>query len=282
VSKVMAVLSFAFFLCLPAAAQTQQPIRVKCGGPGLTDSKGQVWSADFGFNGGTVSQAQGPVSGTSDPALFQHGRLSTSSTAPLIYTFPVADGSYHLNLYFAELFSGDDHAGSRVFNVKLQGSTVFQNLDVFAAAGANAALIKSADIAVTNGAVQIELDTLADRAKIEAIEIVPNSNSAAPGPQMQLDFAYPDGTPVAGMLNYTVSTSLVKLGGSSPLSNGQVSCVLFTSPQALGLVGQFQLNLSLTDAAGHTLWQVGMTMDPTSVNFADVQSSSLHVVVQKL
>jgi len=79
-----------------------------------------------------------------------------------------------------------------------------------------------------------------------------------------------------------VSTSLVKLGGSSPLSNGQVTCVLFASPQALGLVGQFQLNLSLTDDAGHTLWQVGMTMDPTSVNFADVQSSSLHVVVQKL
>lgn len=278
-SKVMAVLSFVFFLCLPAAAQTQQPIRVKCGGAGLTDSKGQVWSADFGFNGGSASKAQGAVSGTSDPALFQQGRLG-SSTAPLTYTFPVADGSYHLNLYFAELYSGDDHAGSRVFNVKLQGSTVFQNFDVFAAVGANAALIKSADIAVTNGAVQIELDTLADRAKIEAIEIVPNS--ATSGPQMQLNFAYPDGTPVAGMLNYTVSTSLVKLGGSSPLSNGQVTCVLFTSPQVLGLVGQFQLNLSLTDTAGHTLWQVGMTMDPTSVNFADVQSSALHVVVQKL
>jgi hypothetical protein len=281
VSKIIAILSFVFLLCLPAAAQTQQPIRVKCGGPGLTDSKGQVWSADFGFNGGTVSQAQGTVSGTSDPALYQHGRLSSSNTPPLIYTFPVADGSYHVNLYFAELFSGDDHAGSRVFNVKLQGSTVFQNLDVFAAAGANAALIKSADITVTNGAVQIELDTLAaDHSKIEAIEIIPNS--AASGPQMQLNFAYPDGTPVTGTLNYTVATSLLKLGGSSPLSNGQATCILFTSPQVMGLVGQFQLNLSLTDNSGHTLWQVAMTMDPTSVNFGAVQSSSLSVVVQKL
>ena len=38
----------------------------------------------------------------------------------------------------------------------------------------------------------------------------------------------------------------------------------------------------LRDNAGHTLWQVGMTMDPTTVNFASVQSSSLSVVVQKL
>jgi hypothetical protein len=47
-------------------------------------------------------------------------------------------------------------------------------------------------------------------------------------------------------------------------------------------VGQIQLNLSLTDNAGHTLWQIGMTMDPTSVNFGSVQSSSLNVVVQKI
>lgn len=280
VCKVIAILSFVFFLCLPASAQTQKPIRVKCGGPGFTDSKGQVWSADSGFNGGTVSLAQGTVGGTSDPALYQHGRLSTSNAPPLIYTFPVVDGAYHVNLYFAELYSGDDHPGARVFNVKLQGNTVFQDLDVFAAAGANAALIKGADIAVTNGAVQIELDTVADHAKIQAIEILPSSTAS--GPEMHLNFAYPDGTPVAGTLNYTVATSLIKLGGSNPLTNGQATCVLFTSPQVMGLVGQFQLNLSLTDSAGHTLWQVGMTMDPTSVNFASVQSSSLNVVVQKL
>jgi hypothetical protein len=267
-------------MCLPAAAQTQQPIRVKCGGAALTDSKGQAWSGDVGFNGGSVSLTQGAVGGTSDPELYQHGRISSTNTPPLTYTFPVADGAYHVNLYFAELYSGDDHAGGRVFNVKMQGNTVFPSLDVFATAGANTALVKGADIAVTNGAVQIEFDTVADHAKIDAIEILPNS--AATGPQMHLNFAYPDGTPVAGTLNYTVATSLLKLGGNSPLTNGQATCVLFTSPQIMGLVGQFQLNLSLTDNAGHTLWQVGMTMDPTTVNFASVQSSSLSVVVQKL
>jgi hypothetical protein len=280
VNKVVAILSFVFLLGLPAAAQTQQPIRVKCGGPGFTDSKGQVWSADTGFNGGQLSVAHGSVSGTPDQALYEHGRWSTSNTPPLIYTFPVMDGAYQVNLYFAEMSPAEERTGARVFNVKLQGNTVFHDLDIFAAVGANAALVKSAEIAVTNSAVQIEFDNIADHAKIEAIEILPNA--AASGPQMHLNFAYPDGTPVAGTLNYTVATSLLKLGGSNPLTNGQATCILFTSPQVMGLVGQFQLNLSLTDSAGHTLWQVGMTMDPTTVNFASVQSSSLNVVVQKL
>jgi hypothetical protein len=280
VSKVISILSLMFLLALPAAAQTQQPIRVKCGGPGFTDSKGHLWSADTGFNGGQLSVAQGTVNGTSDQALYEHGRWSPSNNPPLIYTFPVVDGAYQVNLYFAEMSPAEEHTGARVFNVKLQGNTLIHNLDIFAAVGANTPLVKTADIAVTNGAVQIEFDNITDHAKIEAIEILPNA--AASGPQMHLNFAYPDGTPVSGTLNYTVGNSLLKLGGSNPLTNGQATCILFTSPQVMGLIGQFQLNLSLTDSAGHTLWQVGMTMDPTTVNFASVQSSSLNVVVQKL
>ncbi len=49
----------------------------------------------------------------------------------------------------------------------------------------------------------------------------------------------------------------------------------------MGLVGQITLTLSLTDSTGKTLWQIGMTMDPTSVNLGSVESSSLTVVVKK-
>lgn len=275
--KFIGILSVVFFLCLPAAAQTQQAIRVKCGGPAYTDSQGQVWSADYGFNGGQVSSTHGAVSGTSDPGLYQAGRWGDSNAPALTYTFSVANGAYHVNLYFAELYPQDQHVGARVFNVKLQGTLIFQNLDIFAAAGANAALVKGADISVTNGTVQIEFDNIADHAKVVAIEITGNS----PAPQMDLNFVYPDGTPVNGTLNYSMSTALVKLGGSTPLSNGSASYALFAAPQIMGLVGQFQVNLSLADSAGHILWQVAMTMNPSSVNFGSVQSSTLTVVVQK-
>src|ERR1700732_1200034 len=157
-----------FVMSLPVKAQTQQqPIRVKCGGSAYTDSKGHAWATDYDFSGGMVSQTTGSVSGTSDPALFQHGRMP-DDTSPLVYTFPVANGAYHVNLYFAELNPGNDFVGARVFNVKTQGNVVLQNLDIFKTVGAHTALIKGVDIAVTNGQVKIELDNIAgrDRGKV--------------------------------------------------------------------------------------------------------------------
>jgi len=40
--------------------------------------------------------------------------------------------------------------------------------------------------------------------------------------------------------------------------------------------------LSLTDTAGHSLWQITLSLNPATANFTSVQSSSLNVVVQKL
>jgi len=279
VRKALALVSFLILSSLPAKAQTQQPIRVKCGGAAYTDSKGQAWATDYDFSGGMVSEMTGAVSGTADPALFQHGRMP-NDTSPLVYSFPVANGAYHANLYFTELNSGDDFVGGRVFNVKLQGVVVIQNLDIFATVGAGAALIKGVDFAVTNGQATVELDNIPghDRGKVTAIEITSNGAS----PQMTMTFVHPDGTPVVGTLNYTMATSQVKLGGNTPLTNGQATCVLFAAPQIMGLVGQIQLTLSLTDNTGKTLWQIGMTMDPTSVNFGSVESTSLNVIVQKM
>jgi hypothetical protein len=263
---------------------TQTAVRVKCGGPALTDSKGQAWSADRDFNGGLVSTVSGPVAGTSDPSLFQEGRMSPDS-GPLVYTIPVANGSYHANLYFAELYGGDAFVGGRVFNVKVGGTTVLQNFDIFAAAGANTALIKGVDFAVTNGAATIELDNVPghDRGKIAAIELISNTPGTSTGtqPTLTLDFKYPDGTAVAGTLNYAVSAGAVKLSGAVPLNNGQATCQLFNSPSALGLTGQFNVTLSLTNSANKALWQITLAMDPTNVSLGSVESSTLNVVVQK-
>jgi Malectin domain len=281
VRKALALTILALATCGMAHAQTSA-VRVKCGGPAYTDSKGQAWSADMDFNGGLVSAVTGPVAGTTDPALFQDGRMP-SDTAPLVYTFPVANGSYHANLYFAELYSGDAFVGGRVFNVKVEGTTVLQNFDIFAAAGANTALIKGVDFAVTNGTATIELDNVPghDRGKIGAIEILSNSTSSGTQPQLTLNFTYPDATAVQGTLNYTVTSGAVKLSGAVPLQNGQATCQLFNSPSALGLSGQFNVTLSLTDNASHTLWQITLAMDPTNVSLTGVQSSTLNVVVAK-
>jgi hypothetical protein len=282
VRKALALIILTLAACSMSHAQTSA-IRVKCGGPAYTDSKGQAWSADKGFNGGLVSTVGGPVSGTADPTLFQDGRMA-GDNGPLVYSFPVANGSYHANLYFAELYNSDAFVGGRVFNVKVGGTTVLQNFDIFKAAGANKALIKGVDFAVTNGAATIELDNVPghDRGKIAAIEITSNSSSGgSSNPSLTLNFTYPDGSPVQGTLNYTVTGGSVKLNGAVPLDNGQATAMLFNSPSALGLSGQFNVALSLTDSANHQLWTITLAMDPTNVSLGSVQSSTLYVVVGK-
>src|SRR6202162_861936 len=106
VRKALALISFILAMCVPVMAQTQQqPIRLKCGGSAYTDTKGQAWATDYDFSGGMVSQTTGAVSGTSDPALYQGGRMP-DNTNPLVYTFTVANGASHLNLSFREVDTG--------------------------------------------------------------------------------------------------------------------------------------------------------------------------------
>ncbi len=87
---------------------------------------------------------------------------------------------------------------------------------------------------------------------------------------------------VAGTLGYTVSSSLLSFQGNAALNNGQAQCIIYSNPSALGISAQFTVGLSLTDTAGHTLWQLTVAMDPSQVNLGAVQGSALNVVVQKL
>jgi len=278
VRKIFCILAFLMALCVPRGVLAQQPIRVKCGGASYTDSKGQVWQADTGYNWGNVSSISAVVSGTSDQGLYQHGRYNPNFSAGMVYTFAVPNGQYHVNLYFAETYAGAQAKGARVFNVKLQGAPVFSNLDIFAEAGADAALVKGADVTVSNGHVSIEFDNVVETAKVEAIEILPGAS----GPSLLLNFKYPDGTPVVGTLGYSVSSTLLSFQGSSPLNNGQAQCVIFANPSAMGISAQFHVDLNLTDTAGHILWAFSVGMNPAQVNLGGVQSSALNVVVQKM
>lgn len=275
--KIFGLMVFLAAMSWPVMAQTQQPIRVNCGGSSYTDSKGQVWQADFGFNEGTVSAVTAQVSGTADPNLFWSNRYNSNAAKPMIYTFPVANGNFHVNLYFAEISKEFQSIGARVFNVKMQGNSVFSNLDIFAAAGANTALVKGADIVVTTGTITIEFDNVVQNAKVNAIEILP----AAPPPFL-LNFSYPDGSPVSGSLVYVISSSQLTLQGATPLTNGQAATVLLANPAAMGLSTQFQIQLNLKDTAGHVLWEINLTMNPTEVNLGALQSSSLNVVVLRM
>ena len=174
--KFLRALSFLLFLCLPAAAQTQQTIRVNAAGPAYHDTKGHAWNADYGFNTGSHSTTapKSTVTATSDPTLFKSARVGTSSGTQLQYQFKVTNGLYKVNLYFAETYF--TKAKQRVFDVQIQGATLFSALDIFAQAGRNHALVKSAQVSVTNGQMVIRFvhHANANVPIISALEILPS------------------------------------------------------------------------------------------------------------
>jgi hypothetical protein len=278
VNKFLQIIALLAIAALPATAEEkQEPVRVNCGGPNYTDAKGQLWKADRNYNRGGVSTMNVHVAGTTDEALFQNARYNEDAKAGLIYTFEVANGPYHVNLYFAETYRPMQFAGRRVFNVKMQNRAVFNHLDIFAEAGADAALIKGSDISVTNGKIAIEFDNVVQDAMVNAIEITPGNS----GPQLSLVFRYPDGTPVAGTLDYIISSSMLSFNGHEALVNGQANCTLIGNPKEIGISMQFKINASLIDAKGHVLWNMDVIINPANVNLAAVQDSSLTVTVQK-
>ncbi|HTT20947.1 MAG TPA: malectin domain-containing carbohydrate-binding protein [Candidatus Sulfotelmatobacter sp.] len=132
-------------------------LRVNAGGPSITDTNGNVWQADTGYDGGYVYSTTATITGTvGDQRLFQTEHYSSGN---LNYTFTnVPDGTYTVNLYFAEIYSGCFFAGCRVFNVLVQGNSFLSNFDVYSAAGGgNIGIVRSTTATVTNGALTITL-----------------------------------------------------------------------------------------------------------------------------
>jgi hypothetical protein len=154
-----------------ASAKTQagtSSVQVNCGGPAVSP-----FAADEDFaGGGTISHTNTiDLSGVTNPApmaVYQTGRDGNFT-----YTIPgfTAASSHTLKLHFAETYWST--AGSRVFNVSINGTQVLTNFDIFAAAGAkNKAVIEQfAEPANSSGQYVIKFTTVKDNALVSGIEI---------------------------------------------------------------------------------------------------------------
>ncbi len=178
-----------FLLC---ASAVHAQVHVRCGASiPYTDTNLVTWSLDSGlFNSGNSFTAAQPIKGTPDQPLFLTERYAVGQ--PMIYTFTLSAGNYHVNLLFSENYVGTK--GARIFDVKIQGATALKSFDIFATAGASfTALIMGPgnaafDVPVTStGKLAIEFDSIVQNAKIDAIEILPIA--AAPPPPLVLTFA---------------------------------------------------------------------------------------------
>jgi len=122
-------------------------VAIACGAPAESNSGGGDYSfvADEDFVGGGVNSPVTASINLAQPgvnaapmAVYQHGRAGIST-----YTIPgLTPGStYTVLLHFAETYFTT--AGSREFNVAINGTTVLTNLDVFGTVGKDAALLET-------------------------------------------------------------------------------------------------------------------------------------------
>ena len=128
--------------------ETRPTIRIDAGAEKeFIDWNSFIWSADTGFDGGTVLQSEAPVIQASptlyDQALYQTAR----SGKTLNYSVPLPPGLYAVHLKFAELWLKEN--GQRPMRIEVNGRVVRDNWDPAAAAGQTgmAADIRVEDIA---------------------------------------------------------------------------------------------------------------------------------------
>ncbi len=125
-------------------------------GAAYTDSASNLWSADTGFNTGQASHVRrallrGQVIRRCTER--SDGMLSRpqSSCTPL----PYRTAHTKCDCILRKTHPGAFAAGARVFDVTVEGATVPANLDVYAQAAANAALVKTTIVTVTDGVLNI-------------------------------------------------------------------------------------------------------------------------------
>jgi len=152
----------------PSASATT--LQISAGGPASG-----TWVADEDFTGGATSGTSTAISttGVTNPApqsVYQHNRYGNFT-----YTIPgfTAGASYTIRLHFAEEYW--TAAGSRIFNVLIDGTQVLTNFDIFATAGGEykAVVEQFTEVAPSTGTFTIQFSTVKDNAQVNGIEILP-------------------------------------------------------------------------------------------------------------
>lgn len=155
-----------------AAPATGKPaiIRIKAAATApFTDSSGNVWKPEEGFEGGSVISRDGTeIANTKDSGLFNSEHYGMDS-----FSCNLPNGNYIAKLYFAETFEGITGPGQRVFSYNVQGHE-FKDFDIWAKAGGpNRAYIETVPVEVKDGKFKITFTSNIENPEITAIEIIP-------------------------------------------------------------------------------------------------------------
>jgi len=170
----------------PVRAPTAPPnsgdfetILINAGGDAFQDFLGRTWMADNFFVGGTTySDGRFDILGTQDDYIFQTERYGQFS-----YEIPVPEANYEVVIHLSELFF--ENPGGRTFNIAVEGTVVFNNVDIVQLGGGSnlAALSLETPQFVSDGFLSISFmnsNPKMDNPKVSGIEIKLVEVRAAP------------------------------------------------------------------------------------------------------
>lgn len=189
VSAVVAVIASGLVGAGASAASAQAAgvvYRVNAGGPSLTGTPS--WEADTkaapsayvnAAATGNRTYSTNQAIDTSDPslppgtpeALFQKERWDPGAAPEMAWDFPVTPGTYEVRLYFADIYSGTQSAGARVFDVSIEGALVLDDYDIFADVGGYTGVMKSF-LVTSDTTLDIDFGHVAENPAIKGIEIL--------------------------------------------------------------------------------------------------------------
>jgi len=181
-------------------ADTGRPVRINainandanhdCRGQRV-DCNGDVWESDFNYNHqsaafqcdlddcsiGGIEEIFG-CSDENTADLFRCEHFGSPEYTDIAYSFNIPNGSYLINLLFANVYSGTTDVGDRVFDVVAEGEVVLDDFDQVAAAGASGVAVTRAVIVdVTDGnGLQLEFLREIQNPSIKAFEVLAITN----------------------------------------------------------------------------------------------------------
>ena len=160
---------------LPTTAGRIRPVRIVAQDHSVTDSDGQVWSADEYVVGGTMVLRKNANFRDRNSALYQGERFGNFT-----YHIPLAPGKYRLALHFAETWFHTANAAAyrqehRLFDVFANGVALVKDFDVLQEAGAPYRPVDKVFEGLqpnAQGELTLQFVPLVNYAEVNAIEVV--------------------------------------------------------------------------------------------------------------
>jgi N-acetylneuraminic acid mutarotase len=234
------------------AAGTPAVLRVDAGGStSFNDAAGNAWGKDAGFVGGNANTATFAVAGTTDDALY-----ATRRAGNFRYANAVPSGTYKLRLLFSDHLTT---AGSRKFNVTVEGRQVLTNFDIVANGGGRAALVREFAVTVTDGRLDMAFASVVRNATLSAFELV--AATTTPGATGAWGQASPAPLAVYESQGSAVGGRMLLFGGfhNKPIQTTRASYAYDAAANRWSRIADLPTNLTHAGvvADGNRAWIVG-------------------------